>query len=273
MKQVYSYQDTEAFYDAEDAFYRSFWDNEGSLHWGVFDESTGPDFLKACGNLNQMMAAKAGISGRSNVLDLGCGNGAVASWLARTFNCHVTGIDLSGVRIENAEERRRQQTPAVGDLLSFCKASAIDLPYSDGCFSHVWSQAVVYHVHDKEKALSEAHRVLESRGRFVFDDLFKPKPNISEEAQSFVYDRLMFDTDFSFKSYRTALVDTGFKVLEAHDISKHLKTSYERLAVITEERINGAGSGKYRDLTVAYRKMARAVEREELGWGLYVCEK
>jgi len=273
MRPKFSYLDTEAFYDAEDAFYRSFWDNEGSLHWGVFDDQTGPDFLKACANLNKIMAAKACVDSRSTVLDLGCGNGAVAAWLCQALSCQVTGIDLSGVRIENANERRRRQPLEVRNRLDFAKASATDLPYPDGSFSHVWSQAAIYHVHHKEKALEEAHRVLIPGGKFVFDDLIKPKSEISQEAQTHVYDRLLFDTNFSFQSYQRALADTGFKVLEAHDLSEHLKTSYECLAGITEKRIGGPGTEKYRDITVVYQKMAEAVKRSELGWGLYVCEK
>ena len=34
MTSRFSEQETEAFYDAEDALYRSFWDSDGSLHWG-----------------------------------------------------------------------------------------------------------------------------------------------------------------------------------------------------------------------------------------------
>ena len=55
MTNRFSEQDTEAFYDAEDVLYRSFWDREGSLHWGWFDEGTGNDFLAACINLNRIM--------------------------------------------------------------------------------------------------------------------------------------------------------------------------------------------------------------------------
>ena len=43
MPSRFTEQDTEAFYDAEDAIYRSFWDDQGSLHWGYFDASTGLD--------------------------------------------------------------------------------------------------------------------------------------------------------------------------------------------------------------------------------------
>ena len=32
----------ESYYDSEDEVYRSCWDTEGSLHWGLFDESSGP---------------------------------------------------------------------------------------------------------------------------------------------------------------------------------------------------------------------------------------
>ncbi len=85
MRNRFTERDTEAFYDAEDALYRSFWDSEGSLHWGWFDRETGDDFLKACANLNRNMAEKAKIQASSQVLDLGCGNGTTATWLAKTI--------------------------------------------------------------------------------------------------------------------------------------------------------------------------------------------
>ena len=226
MSSRFSEQDTEAFYDAEDALYRSFWDSEGSLHWGWFDESTGDDFLAACANLNRVMLAKAGIQPDSVVLDLGCGNGNTSTWLCNSAGCRVTGIDLSGVRIDNAIESVASQPSDVRGRLKFEKASATELPFEDGAFSHVWSQATIYHVHDKEKALQEAYRVLAPGGYLVFDDLIKPKPDISDDARRFVYDRLLYDTDYSFTGYQDALKQVGFRVLEAHDMSESAARSY-----------------------------------------------
>ena len=263
---------TEEFYDAEDAIYRSFWDSEGSLHWGVFDETTGTDFLKACDNLNEMMAGKARIDEGSRVLDLGCGNGTTAMWLSTGRRCRVTGVDLSGVRVANAMKALEDQPGEVGSKLGFRKGSGTDLPFPDGSFTHVWSQAVIYHIPDKKKVLEEAYRVLEDNGILVFDDLIKPKPDISPAARTYVYDRLLFDTDFSFYSYQDALVDAGFKILEAHDLSPHLQTSYRSLAEVTEDK-GDALSGKYKALSHAYGEMVRAVENEELGWAFYVCQK
>jgi len=167
MRSKFTEQDTEKFYDAEDALYRSFWDESGSLHWGYFDDTTGRDFLKACANLNGVMAQKSGISQESTVLDLGCGNGNTATWLCQSLRCNIVGIDLSGVRINNANDSLRTQPSEVKARLKFDKASATDLPFEEGTFSHVWSQATIYHVHDKDAALREAYRVL-AQGAFWY---------------------------------------------------------------------------------------------------------
>ena len=87
------------------------------------------------------------------------------------------------------------------------------MPYGDGSFTHLWSQAVIYHVHDKVATLREAYRVLQDGGIMVFDDLLRPKRDISADAQKYVYDRLLFDTEFSFESYQSALKAQGFEVL------------------------------------------------------------
>jgi ubiquinone/menaquinone biosynthesis C-methylase UbiE len=156
--------------------------------------------------------------------------------------------------------------------LAFEKASATELPFLDGTFTHVWSQAVIYHVPDKDAALREAYRVLKDGGIMVFDDLTKPKKDISPEAQRYVYDRLLFDTDFSFDSYQSALKAQGFKILEARDFSEHLKTSYLRLSERTPKG-EGEQAQHFQDLSTAYIQTAKAVDNNDLGWGLFVCQK
>ena len=272
MKSRFTEQETELFYDTEDALYRSFWDREGSLHWGLFDQSTGDDFLRACANLNIVMAKRALIDQSSKVLDLGCGNGTTSVWLCGRLGCRVTGVDLSGVRITNAKADLERQAGEVRARVGFEKASATELPFDDGCFTHVWSQAAIYHIHDKGKALAEAYRVLARGGVFIFDDLTKPKAEISDATRKYVYDRLIFDTDFSFETYQDALKKAGFQVVHAEDLSDHLKMSYQCLARMAREK-DEIGVSKYQDLSHAYGKMVQAVDNQELGWGLYLCKK
>lgn len=276
----FSERETEEYYDAEDALYRSFWDVEGSLHWGVFDDPDTPSsgsevrdgFLAACSRLNAIMLENSGIDASARVLDLGCGNGNTATWLCRATGAHVTGIDLSGVRIANAIEALNN-VPELAPRLAFQKASATDLPFEDGAFSHVWSQATIYHIPDKITTLIEAYRVLQPGGVMVFDDLTKPRPDISDEARTFVYDRLLFDTDFSFYTYMDALRETGFKVLEARDLSSHLARSYSCLSQMAASATDPERRERFAALSDAYLKMVKAVQNEELGWAQYLCVK
>ena len=172
----------------------------------------------------------------------------------------------------NARQALQAEPAEVRKRMEFEKASANDLPFPEGSFSHVWSQATIYHVHDKTAALREAYRVLGPGGIFAFDDLTKPKPDIGEMARKYVYDRLLFDTDFSFESYQDALRSTGFEILEARDISEHLATSYQCLADITRKK-GDAANGKYEALSFAYEQTVRAVQAGEVGWAMYICRK
>lgn len=272
MQHRYAESETEAYYDHEDAVYRALWDKEGTVHWGLFDESTGREFMAACRNLNRFMSEHGGITSNSKLLDVGCGSGTTALWISREFGCRVSGLDLSGVRIDNARKSLTAESAEVQERTDFHKGSATDLPFAENTFTHAWSQATIYHVPDKEAVLREVYRVLEPGGTFVFDDLIKPRPDISEAAQKFVYERLLYDTDFSFESYQESLRTAGFEIIEAHDLSDHLKTSYECLSELAS-----AGDAEHRErfeyLTEAYRETALAVTRQEVGWAMFVCRK
>lgn len=272
MQGRFTEQDTERYYDSHDPLYRAFWDKDGSLHWGVFDDTTGNDFLKACANLNNIMVQKGLIDQNAQVIDLGCGNGNTSIWLGKFTGCRVLGVDLSGVRVQNANDELKKQSDEVKQRINFEKASVTDLPFHDQSFTHAWSQATIYHVHDKEKALLEAYRVLDYGGIFLFDDLIKPKPEVSDNAKKYVYDRLLFDTDFSFDGYQQALEDTGFQIIEAVDLSEHLRTSYARLSELAGE-IKDNDQEHFQGLSHAYKQTVKCIEERDVGWAMYVCKK
>ncbi|NES23760.1 MAG: methyltransferase domain-containing protein [Symploca sp. SIO3E6] len=257
--------DTEEFYDAEDSLYRSFWDSEGSLHWGYFLDlavTRVEDFIPACQRWNEQMLSKSRITASSRVLDVGCGNGNAAIWLAQKTGCEVVGIDLSQVRIDNAVAKA-QKYPSL--RLQFQKSSATDLPFETGTFTHVWSQATLYHVHQRELALREIHRVLQEGGIFLFDDLITPTKQISQQARKYVYDRLLFEPTYSHSGYIDILSQIGLMVLESKDLNEHLHKSYELLTLLAKPQ--------YSDLSSAYEQMCKAISSGELGWSFFLGEK
>ena len=126
---------------------------------------------------------------------------------------------------------------------------------------------------EKRAVLSEAYRVLAPGGVMVFDDLLRPKREITPESQVYVYDRLLFDTEFTFESYQQALKDQGFELLDAVDMSPHLRQSYLCLSERTPKNDTSEHAEHYEWLTKAYVETAAAVDKNELGWGLFVCRK
>src|SRR5919109_5482259 len=75
------------------------------------------------------LARLAGITAGMSVLDVGSGVGGPARFLAATYGCRVTGIDLSeafGDAAHYLTERTKQSGP-----VSFEIASALDLPYDN----------------------------------------------------------------------------------------------------------------------------------------------
>jgi len=272
MKQ-FTEKDTERYYDEEDKIYLSFWDSSGILHWGIFQNDQ-DDILSASNNLTSYMVEKAEISENSNVLNVGCGDGEVDIQIVEKTSCQMTGIDLSSVRIENAKTKI---TPYLKDKLKFIHTSGTNLPFDDETFSHVISQSTIYHIHDKQKALSEIFRVLQKGGIFVFDDLVKPKSEISENAKKYVYERLLFDTSFSFKTYQDELQRQGFEIIEARDESENMKKTYEKLYKTLEEKIekgeNVEFHERYKYLIKAYKETVEATDKNEIGWAIYICRK
>jgi 2-polyprenyl-3-methyl-5-hydroxy-6-metoxy-1,4-benzoquinol methylase len=91
------------------------------------------------------------------VLEVGCGMGAFAERLARQTSAEVLATDLSPRMVELARERGLDAR--VADVQA--------LPFDDGEFDCVVANAMLYHVEDLDRALSELARILEPRGKLV----------------------------------------------------------------------------------------------------------
>ena len=90
------------------------------------------------------------------ILDLGCGDGQLTLRLAAT-GAKVQGVDASAAMAEAARARG----------VSADVASAEKLPYADGSFDAVFSNAALHWVREQDRMLAEVHRVLRGGGRFV----------------------------------------------------------------------------------------------------------
>ncbi len=71
------------------------------------------------------------------VLDVGCGVGGSSRHIARRFGSKVTGITLSFLQCEHAQQRSEKE--GLSDSTRFLVADALSLPFEDNSFDLVWS--------------------------------------------------------------------------------------------------------------------------------------
>jgi cyclopropane fatty-acyl-phospholipid synthase-like methyltransferase len=97
-----------------------------------------------------------------HVLDVGCGAGATAAYLAQHYGCRVVGVDISTAMIDVA--RRRAARDCVADRVTFGVADARDLPFEGAMFDAVLCESVLTFFGDKPRALREFVRVTNPSG-------------------------------------------------------------------------------------------------------------
>jgi trans-aconitate methyltransferase len=90
------------------------------------------------------------------ILDLGCGDGQLTQRIAAT-GAHLLGVDASANMVEVARERGIEAEQANAELL----------PFHNGTFDAVFSNAALHWVRNQDEMLAQVHRVLRTGGRFV----------------------------------------------------------------------------------------------------------
>jgi SAM-dependent methyltransferase len=124
------------------------------------------------------LLAAVGEARPERILDVGCGDGALAALLTAP---QVVCVDQSVAAVEAARARR----------LDASRADVRNLPFADASFDVVMCNWTLYHVADLDRALSEIARVCRPGGRFVGAYNL---PGHLEEVWSAVGNRLPPDT-------------------------------------------------------------------------------
>jgi len=121
------------------------------------------------------------IGKNSYVLDVGCGVGITACYMAGEYGCRVVGIDLSEMMVRRSKERARRKK--VEDKVEFRVADAQELPFMDNLFDAVIIESVNAFMDDKQKAANEYKRVTKKGGYVGFNEVTwieAPPPELVE---------------------------------------------------------------------------------------------
>jgi ubiquinone/menaquinone biosynthesis C-methylase UbiE len=118
--------------------------------------------------------AELGLPAGSRGLDVGCGVGLNALWLAEAVGPkgRVAGIDPEPERVLHAQ--RAVSGAGARERVRFEVAEGTALPFPAARFDWLWCGDVLHHVVDTERALSEFIRVVQPGGLIVIKESHVP---------------------------------------------------------------------------------------------------
>ncbi|ABK70254.1 SAM-dependent methlyltransferase [Mycolicibacterium smegmatis] len=178
-------------------------------------------------------AAQADVEGK-RVLEVGCGHGGGASYLARTFRpATYTGLDLNSDGINFC--RRRHNIAG----LEFVQGDAQDLPFPDKNFDAVLNVESSHLYPRFDVFLTEVARVLRPGGYFLYTDA-RPRYDIPE--------------------WERALADAPLQMLSQRAINFEVVRGMEKNLDALESVVDRVAPALLRDWIQKYGPARRAYE-------------
>jgi len=145
------------------------------------------------------------------ILDMGCGDGRLASFWKEVTGAELHGLDLSPRAVMNARNRY--------PFVNYLEGNATDSPYEDETFDLIVSQELIEHIENQRAFIAECGRILKRNGylilttpnKYFFDRREggnysgQPIENIVDKAQLFS----LVCPDFVVRRFETIIWAAG----------------------------------------------------------------
>jgi len=152
------------------------------------------------------------------ILDVGCGIGGSAFYMAKRFGVQVYGYDLSVNMINIANDLTMEQKANVKHAVQFYVEDATLMDYPDQFYDMVYSRDTILHIKDKKALFEMFYRTLKPGGKVVITDYCHgDKPQHSQHFVDYVKSRGYHL--HTVKEYGKILESAGFVDVEATNMT------------------------------------------------------
>jgi len=221
------------YYNSKNAnnFYMSTWGGE-DIHIGIYKNAT-DSIGQASRCTVKTIASLVKLKEDSRLLDIGCGYGGPARYLAKTKGCHVDCLNLSEVQNQRNWELTQQQ--GLTHKIRVVEGSFEEMPLESQQYDLVYSQDALLHSGDRQQVFQEVRRILKPQGEFIFTDPMQ-SDECPQQALQPVLERIHLASMGSLGFYTKTAYLLGFETIEIIEMTNHLITHYRRVLEELETR-------------------------------------
>ena len=220
------------------------------------------------------LAHHAKINESTHVLDLCCGLGGPARYLAYHYGCRVTGVDMNTDRLAGAV--RLTERTKLQDRVLFHHANALQTGLADETFDVIVSQEAFCHIPNKKALITECVRLLKPGGRIVYTDILA-RSSMTDEIRSRLETEMVFSELSTSEQYCHLLEEKGCEVIEVEDLSDNwAQILIDRLAMyrsLKEQTVSSFDLAHFQKWDRAYSFFVGLYRSGELGGGRFVAHK
>ena len=220
------------------------------------------------------LALHAKINESTHVLDLCCGLGGPARYLAYHYGCRVTGVDMNTDRLAGAV--RLTERTKLQDRVLFHHANALQTGLADETFDVIVSQEAFCHIPNKKTLITECVRLLKPGGRIVYTDILA-RSSMTNEIRSRLETEMVFSELSTLEQYCHLLEEKGCQVIEVEDLSDNwAQILIDRLAMyrsLKEQTVSSFDLAHFQKWDRTYSFFVGLYRSGELGGGRFVAHK
>jgi cyclopropane fatty-acyl-phospholipid synthase-like methyltransferase len=160
-----------------------------------------------------------GLAAGDHILDVGCGSGGPALFLARETGCRVTGVDVNRAGIHAGLDLARKAGMEDRVLLRHADARE-PLPFADQAFDALVCMDALCHLPERRRQFDEWHRVLRPGGRMLCTDPVVVTGLVSGEELAARSSTGYFE--FGPPGVNERLIrEAGFELVRAEDVTQN----------------------------------------------------
>lgn len=216
------------------------------------------------------LAERAALAAGVRVLDVCCGLGGPARYLARKYGAEVVGIDLNKGRAPAAA--RLTALVGLDARARFVRGDATQLPFADASFDAAIAQEAFLHISDKKALFAACRRVLRNGGRLAFTDWIA-FPGLSAGDRGRLAAGIMAQDIRTIDEYRAVLAEAGFQDVRAEDLSTAwrdiLRERLEMFRGMQEDTVRLFGAERHARYISAYEFFVERIGAGALGGGRF----